>query len=172
MADDDTKDDTPEESEGKKPERAEDDQGDPAGGETAPRAKGADGKEAGGTEGKTPGDAGNAKDQKGEDTGGDIPEGAEGDTPEGAEGETPGDAGEADSEPARGIRAILIINKKLIVAGATALFVVGAGVALVFTGALDSLVGGGQKRATVELPGPPLVVASVWMAPPPRFASI
>ncbi len=57
-------------------------------------------------------------------------------------------------------------------AGAAALFLVGGGVALVFTGALDSLVGGGQKRATVELPGSPLVVASVWMAPPPRFASI
>ncbi len=140
MADDDTKEDTPEESEGKKPERAEDDKGDPAGGETAPQAEG--------TEGESPGDAGDEKDQQAADT--------EGDTPERAAGETPGDAGEADSEPARGIRAILIINKKLIVAGATALFVVGGGVALVFTGALDSLVGGGQKRAVVELPGPPV----------------
>ncbi len=148
MADDDTKDDTPEESEGKKPERAEDDKGDPAGGETAPQAEGAEGKEAGVADGETPGDSGDEKDQQAENT--------EGDTPEGAEGETPGNAGEADSEPARGIRAILIINKKLIVAGATALFVVGAGVALVFTGALDSLVGGGQKRAVVELPGPPV----------------
>ena len=104
MADDDTKDDTPEESDGKKPEGA-------------------------GTE----------KDQQAEDTG----------------GETPGDAGEADSGPATAIRAMLIIKKKLIVAVATALIVAGGGVTLVFTGALDSLIGGGQKRVTVELPGPP-----------------
>lgn len=128
MADDDTKDDTPEESDGKKPEGA-------------------------GTE----------KDQQAEDTEGDAPGGAEGDTPEGAdgekaegvEGETPGDAGEADSGPATAIRAMLIIKKKLIVAVATALIVAGGGVTLVFTGALDSLIGGGQKRVTVELPGPP-----------------
>ena len=132
MADDDTKDDTPEESEGKKPEPAEGDKGGPAGGETAPRAEDTEGKEAKG--------AGDEKDQQAEDT----------------KGETPGDAGEADSKPATGIRAILIINKKLFVAGATALFVVGGGVALVFTGALDSLIGGGQKRAVVELPGPPV----------------
>ena len=44
----------------------------------------------------------------------------------------------------------------LIIAGAAALILVGGGVALVFTGALDSLIGGGQKRATMELPGPPL----------------
>ena len=148
MADDDTKDDTPEESEGKRPEPAAGDKGDPAGGETAPRAEGTEGKEAEGTAGETPGDAGDEKDQRAADT--------EGDTPEGAEGEAPGDAGEADSEPARGLRAMLIINKKLVIAGATALFVVGGGVALVFTGALDSLVGGGQTRAVVELPGPPV----------------
>ena len=120
MADDDTKDDTPEESEGKKPERPEGDKGDPAGGETAPQAA---------------------------DT--------EGDTPEGAEGETPGDAGEADSKPATNILAMLATHRTLIVAVATALFVAGGGVALVFTGALDSLIGGGQKRATIDLPGPP-----------------
>ncbi len=140
MADDDTKDDTPEEREGKGPVRAEADKGDPAGGETAPQAEG--------TEGEIPGDAGDEKDQQAADT--------EGDTPERAEGETPGDAGEADSEPATGLRAMLIINKKLVIAGAAALFVVGGGVALVFTGALDSLVGGGQQRAVVELPGPPV----------------
>ena len=156
MADDDTKDDTPEESEGKRPERAEGDKGDPADGETAPQAEGTEGKEAGGsedkeaegTEGEIPGDTGDGKDQQAEDT--------EGDTPEGAEGETPGDAGEEDSEPATGIRGMLTINKKLVIAGAVALFVVGGGVALVFTGALDSLVGGGQKRAVVGLPGPPV----------------
>ncbi len=124
MAADDTKDDTPEESAGKRPERAEGDTGGPAGGETAPQAKEA------------------------EDT--------EGDTPEGAEGETPEDAGEADSEPARGIRGMLTINKNLVIVGAAALFLVGGGVALVFTGALDSLIGGGQKRATMEVPGPPV----------------
>ena len=112
MADDDTKDDTPEESEGKKPERPEGDKGDPAGGETAPQAA---------------------------DT----------------EGETPGDAGEADSKPATNILAMLATHRTLIVAVATALFVAGGGVALVFTGALDSLIGGGQKRATIDLPGPP-----------------
>ena len=129
MADDDTKDDTPEESEGKKPERAEGDKGDPAGGETAPQA---------------------------EDTEGETPEGAAGEKAEDTEGETPGDAGEADSGPATAIRRMLIINKKLIVAVATALIVAGGGVTLVFTGALDSLIGGGQKRATIELPGPPV----------------
>lgn len=156
MADDDTKDDTPEESEGKKPERAEGDKGGPAGGETAPRAEDTEGKEAEGAGDETPGDAADEKDQQAEDT--------EGDTPEGAGGETPGDAGdagEADSEPVRGINKILIINKliinkKLVIAGAAALVLVGGGVALVFTGALDSLIGGGQKRATVELPGPPV----------------
>ncbi len=121
MADDDTKDDTPEESEGKRPERAEGDKGGPAGGETAPQAEDTEGKKA-----------------------------------EGAEGETPGDAGEADSEPARGIRAMLTISRTLIIVGAAALFLVGGGVALVFTGALDSLIGGGQRRAIVELPGPPV----------------
>ena len=145
MADDDTKDDTPEESEGKRPERAEGDKGGPAGGETAPRAEDTEGKEA---EGGTPEDAGDEKGQQAEDT--------EGDTPAGAGGETPGDAGEADSEPARGIRGMLTINKKLVIVGAAALFLVGGGVALVFTGALDSLIGGGQKRATMELPGPPV----------------
>ncbi len=129
MADDDTKDDTPEESEGKRPERAEGDKGGPAGGETAPQAEDTEGKKA---------------------------EGAEGEEAEGAEGETPGDAGEADSEPARGIRAMLTISRTLIIVGAAALFLVGGGVALVFTGALDSLIGGGQRRAIVELPGPPV----------------
>ncbi len=129
MADDDTKDDTPEESEGKRPERAEGDKGGPAGGETAPQAEDTEDKKA---------------------------EGAEGEEAEGAEGETPGDAGEADSEPARGIRAMLTISRTLIIAGAAALFLVGGGVALVFTGALDSLIGGGQRRAIVELPGPPV----------------
>ncbi len=145
MADDDTKDDTPEESEGKRPERAEGDKGGPAGGETAPQAEDTEGKEA---EGETPEDAGDEKDQQAEDT--------EGDTPEGAEGETPKDAGEADAEPARGIRGMLTISRTLIIVGAAALFLVGGGVALVFTGALDSLIGGGQKRVTVELPGPPV----------------
>ncbi len=148
MADDDTKDDTSEESEGKRPERAEGDKGGPAGGETAPRAEDNEGKEAEEAEGETPEDAGDEKDQQAEDT--------EGDTPEGAEGETPGDAGEADSEPARGIRGMLTISRTLIIVGAAALFLVGGGVALVFTGALDSLIGGGQKRATMELPGPPV----------------
>ncbi len=129
MADDDTKDDTPEESEGKKPEQPEGDKGDPAGGETAPQAA---------------------------DTEGDTPEGAAGEGSEGAEGETPGDAGEADSEPATGIRRMLITHGTLIGAVATALIVAGGGVTLVFTGALDSLIGGGQKRATIELPGPPV----------------
>ena len=84
------------------------------------------------------------------------PEGTEGKDAEGAEGETPGDAGEADSEPATGIRAMLTISRTLVIAGAAALFLVGGGVALVFTGALDSLIGGGQKRVTLELPGPPV----------------
>ncbi len=105
MADDDTKDDAPEEGEDKKP--------------------------AG---------AGDEKDQQATDSG----------------GETPEDAGEADSEPARGIRGMLTISRTMIVAGAAALLVVGGGAALVFTGALDTLIGGGQKRATVELPGPPV----------------
>jgi flagellar basal body-associated protein FliL len=166
MADDDTKDGTPEESEGKKPERAEGDKGGPAGGETAARAEDTEGKEAEGAEGETPEDAADEKDQQAEDTEGDTPEDTEGDTPEGAGDETSGDAGEADSEPVRGINKILIINKliinkliinkKLVIAGAAALFLVGGGVALVFTGALDSLIGGGQKRAIVELPGPPV----------------
>ncbi|MFQ5619063.1 MAG: flagellar basal body-associated FliL family protein [Rhodospirillales bacterium] len=125
MADDDTKDDTPEESEGKPPEPAEGDTGGPASGETAPRAEGTDGTEA---------------------------EGAEG-----AEDEPPGDAGDEESEPATGIRAMLTINKKLIIIVAAALFLVGGGVALVFTGALDSLIGGGQKRASMDLPGPPVL---------------
>ncbi len=43
MADDDTKDDTPEESEGKRPERAAGDKGGPAGGETAPQAEDTEG---------------------------------------------------------------------------------------------------------------------------------
>ena len=148
MADDDTKDDTPEESEGKGPERAEGDKGGPAGGETAPLAEDTEGKKAEGAEGQTPEDAGDEKDQQAEDT--------EGDTPAGAEGETPGDAGEADSEPATGIRRMPTISRTLIITGAAALFLVGGGVALVFTGALDSLIGGGQKRVTVELPGPPV----------------
>jgi flagellar basal body-associated protein FliL len=169
MADDDTTDGTPEESEGKKPERAEGDKGGPAGGETAARAEDTEGKEAEGAEGETPEDAADEKDQQAEDTEGDTPEDTEGDTPEGAGDETSGDAGdagEADSEPVRGINKILIINKliinkliinkKLVIAGAAALFLVGGGVALVFTGALDSLIGGGQKRAIVELPGPPV----------------
>ena len=137
MADDDTTDDTPEESEGKRPERAEGDKGGPAGGEPAPRAEDTEGKEA---EGETPEGAGDEKDQQAADSG----------------GETPGDAGEADSEPATGIRGMLTISRTLIIAGAAALFLVGGGVALVFTGALDSLIGGGQKRATMELPGPPV----------------
>ncbi len=148
MADDDTKDDTPEESEGKGPVRAEADKGDPAGGETAPQAEGTEGREADGAEGETPEDVGGKKDQQAEDT--------EGDTPEGAAGETPGDVGEADSEPATGIRGMLTISRTAVIAGAAALFLVGGGVALVFTGALDSLIGGGQKRATMELPGPPV----------------
>ena len=91
-----------------------------------------------------------------DDTKDDAPEESEDEKPEGAEGETPGDAGEADSKPAKGIRAMLTISRTLLITGAAALFLVGGGVALVFTGALDSLIGGGQKRVTVELPGPPV----------------
>ncbi len=121
MADDDTKDDTPEESEDEKPEGA-----------------------------------GDEKDQQAADSGGETPEGAGAETPEGAEGETPEDAGDEDSEPARGIRGMLTISRTLIVAGAAALLVGGGGAALVFTGALDTLIGGGSKRATVALPEPPV----------------
>ena len=71
-------------------------------------------------------------------------------------GDTPGDAGDEDSKPARGIRGMLTISRPLIIAGAAALFLVGGRVAPAFTGALDSLIGGGQKRVVVELPCAPV----------------
>ncbi len=75
---------------------------------------------------------------------------AEGEKAEGAEGETPEEAGEEEPKPAR------VISRTLIIAAAAALLVVGGAAALFFTGALDSMIGGGQKGATIELPGPPV----------------
>ena len=94
-----------------------------------------------------------------DDTKDDAPEESEDEKPEGAEGETPGDAGEADSKPAKGIRAMLTISRTLPITGAAARCLVGCRVALASTGARASPTDRRPRRLfhlcrAPRLPGP------------------